>query len=206
MNHTTIRAIAIGVTAGAGVFAALLALVEYDPWHVVAEQIARRQLSPAERDELERLRIEQQDRDRRNRAYIETEQQRRAERDAAVAAGFNPDLLSTATVPVGDPHELTLADLVAEIEHAEQAYRHRDRGLLYPHREALHLEFTRRNDWQARMSVSRADQLRLDLAANRVQAARSQPLDYCPPPPMVCDGYSDFTGPDLADLDPENGW
>ncbi|QBS40400.1 hypothetical protein DMB37_10000 [Nocardia sp. CS682] len=188
------------------VFTALICWVEYQPWEAVAEHLARRQLTPAERAELDRLIAQKQDRDMRYSALAGQDKQKQAERDAEIAAGFNPDLLLGD--PVTGPGELDLTALVAEIEHAEHAYRHADCRLVYPHREALHLEFRRRNHWQARSTTARADLLRLDIAADRINAARNRPfVTDAPPSPVATYGsfpYPDFAGPDLSD--PENGW
>lgn len=202
MNRNDIRPAAIGVAAALAAFGGIYVWLEYEPWERLGGALARRQLTPEERAELDQLAAEQRVQYQRSRDYIEQEDKKRTERNTEIAAGFNPDLLNGETVT--SARELDLAGLVAEIEHAEQAYRSADRRLLYPHREALFLEFQRRNDWTTRATASRADRLRLDIADKRVKAARSRPLDYCPPPPMVCD-YPEFAGPDLADYDLDFG-
>ncbi|CAM4487226.1 hypothetical protein NONI108955_34350 [Nocardia ninae] len=209
MNSNDIRPIALGLAVGVSVFAALICWVEYQPWDTVAGHLARRQLTPAERAELDRLTAEKQARDKRYSALAAEDKQKQAERDAEIAAGFNPDLLLGD--PVTSPGELNLTALVAEIEHAEQSYRHADCHLVYPHREALHLEFKRRNHWQARSTASRADLLRLDIAADRINTARNRPfVTDEPPSPVAAYGsfpYPDFAGPDQVDIDvdPETG-
>ncbi|PXX66931.1 hypothetical protein DFR70_103686 [Nocardia tenerifensis] len=205
MNPNLIRPVLVGVAAGMGVFATLYALIEFDPWDTLAEHAARRQLTPGERAELDRLDTAAREQAARYRELIEHDEHAHAER---AAAGFNPDLLSVA-MPVGSPRELDLAQLVAEIVHAEHSYRHGDAGLVYPHREALYQEFRRRDDWRARAVASRVDRLRLDIACDRVKTARAQPLlsDSAPVALPSFEGdsvYRELGGSDVAD--PKPGW
>lgn len=202
MNRNIIGPAAIGIATAVSAFAAIYVWLEYDPWNSLAGHLALRQLTPDERAELKRLNTERRERDTRYHALREQDQRTRAEQDAAVAAGFNPDLLSTPE-QVHSPDELDLAALVAEIEHAERSYRHADHRLMYPHREALFQEFTRRNGWEARAKLPRADRLRLDIAFERVNTARNHPFNVDAPtattPAYGSFPYPDFTGPDPAD-------
>lgn len=212
MNSNDIRPIAIGVAAALGAFAAIYVWFEHDPWEVIAGRIALRELTPEERAELERLRVEAEESYQRAWDHFEKNKQQfaaqDAARDAVIAAGFNPDLLSSPDSG-SSLRELDLAALVTEIEHAEQSYRNADHHLVYPHREALFHEFTRRNESPARAVLPRADQLRLRIAAARVRAARALPF-----PEGALSGptgsygsfpYPEFTGPDPADYGAEIG-
>ncbi|KAA8884256.1 hypothetical protein F3087_34090 [Nocardia colli] len=200
MEPNIIRSVLLGIALGAGMFAALFVWGEYDPWNTLAGHLAKRRLTPGERAELERLNLERRARDTLYHALSEQDQRERDEHAALVAAGFNPDLLNTPE-QVHSPRDLDLAGLVAEIEHAEHSYRHADHTLLYPHREALFQEFTRRNGWQARARLSRTDQLRLDIAFDRVVTTRNQPFDDADAPITTAYGsypHPGFTGPDPA--------
>lgn len=208
MNRTIIGPAAIGIATAVSAFTAIYLWLEYDPWNTLAGHLALRQLTADERAELERLNVERRARDMRYHALREQDQRTRTDRDAVVAAGFNPDLLSTPE-QVHSPRELDLAGLVAEIEHAERSYRHADHRLMYPHREALFQEFTRRNGWEARAKLPRADRLRLDIAFDRVNTARNHPFIVAAPtattPAYGSFPYPDFTGPDRADYGFEIG-
>ncbi|MFC9434002.1 hypothetical protein [Nocardia sp. NPDC057030] len=200
MNRTIIGPAAMGIATAVSAFAAIYVWLEYEPWNPLVEHLARRQLTPGERAELERLHIQRRERDTQYRALREQDQRARTERDAVVAAGFNPDLLSTPE-RVSSPRELDLVGLVAEIEHAERSYRHADHRLLYPHREALFQEFTRRNGWDARTRLSRADRLRLDIAFDRVNTARNRPFN-ADTPMTTATAYGSFPHPDFTGPDP----
>ncbi|MFD0362734.1 hypothetical protein ACFQZZ_14920 [Nocardia sp. GCM10030253] len=206
MNRKDIRHAAIGMAAGVSVFAALYALVEFDPLDDIAESGARRRLTSEERAELDRIAAEQAV--LREKCHAQYEQ-RRQERDAEAAryaAGFCPEWLSTPGA-VSSPQELALPDLVCEIEPAEKSYRCGGPNMhgWYRHREALFMDFReRRNNWEARYKVSRPDRMRLDIAAKRIDEARSRPFAVNPPPLMAPDfgdfpPYPDFTSSDAAD-------
>src|SRR5689334_20131075 len=114
MHNNDFRAIGLGALVGAAVFGGLLLWVDHDPLGMIAEHLAKAKLSPAERAELDRLAAERHE---KHRKFLEV-----CDRDAEAAAGFAPYLLTT--VPVVDAAaDLTLANLVAEIEHCEQAMR-----------------------------------------------------------------------------------
>ncbi|KIA60555.1 hypothetical protein FG87_36165 [Nocardia vulneris] len=177
--------------------------VEYDPYDCLAQRLAVYKLTAAERAELAKLTEQRRLDSDRHRLVVERDQQERAEAAARLAAGFNPDLLNLDD-PVGDPRELDLTQLVAEIEHAEHTYRHADHHLVYPHREALYREFQRRREFDELMKLSRADRIRLDLASQRVNAARHAPFVTDPATTTGgADLAADYSGPAALGYDPE---
>ncbi|MBF6302258.1 hypothetical protein IU459_32665 [Nocardia amamiensis] len=172
MNRNDIRPAAVGIAAGAAAFAGLIAWVEIDPWNSMAERVARRRLSPAERAEIERIEAK---RDEWNREYAAKSKQDRESQRLQVQDGFCPQLLKTPD-SVTSPQELSTNDLVAEIEYAEKSryqYPISGDGSWFQHCEALAQEFReRRNDWETRSKLPRVERLRLDIAAERVSAAQ----------------------------------
>lgn len=207
MNRNDIRPAAVGIAAGAAVFAGLIAWVEIDPWNNVVERVARHRLTPAERAELERISAERAERDRKFLATVERDQEDREKLRLQVQDGFCPELLKTPG-SVASPQELSTDDLVAEIEYAEQSrYQYTSSGSRFGHCEALAQEFReRRNDWQVRAKLPRVEQLRLDIAAARVDAARSRPVVIQTPVDEATNvvswpefPYPEFTGPDPKD-------
>ncbi|WP_063046246.1 hypothetical protein [Nocardia pseudovaccinii] len=185
MNRNNIRPAAVGIAAGAAMFAGLIAWVEIDPWNNMVDRVARRRLSPAERAEIERIETK---RDEWNREYAAKSNQNRESQRLQVQEGFSPELLQTPGL-VTSPQEMSVEDLVAEIEHAEKSryqYPLSDVGSWFRHCEALHQEFTeRRNNWETRSKLPRVEQLRLDIAADRVSVARS------PRPVVIQDAAAD---------------
>ncbi|MET9030465.1 hypothetical protein ABZW96_33335 [Nocardia sp. NPDC004168] len=180
MNRNDIRPAAVGIAAGAAMFAGLIAWIEIDPWNSMAERVARHRLSPAERAEIERIEAE---RDERSREYAAKTKQDQESQRLQVQDGFSPELLKTPG-SVTSPQELSVEDLVAEIEYAEEArYQYPISGLWFRHCDALAQEFMeRRNNWETRSKLPRVERLRLDIAADRVRTARSRPVVIQTPP------------------------
>ena len=178
MNRNIIRPAAIGISAGVSVFAALYALVEFDPFDDIEDYLARRRLTPGERAELDRIAAEQAERDQLYRAQREQDEQEREQQAATVAAGFAPELLSTPGM-VATAQELTLPQLVAEIIHAEQQFRSGcGPAERYAHCAALFGEWRRRNDYRMRSTLPRVEWLRLDIAREQIETARRQPWPH----------------------------
>ncbi|MFJ2665691.1 hypothetical protein ACIO14_15190 [Nocardia fluminea] len=184
MNRNDIRPAAIGIASGVATIAALVACLEYDPWNVVADRLARLDLTAAERAELARADQAAAERAHQASQTHKQNQVRQAERDAHDIAGFTPALLSTPNL-VAAPEELTLVQLADEIAHAEHTLRH---TLTSPnaaaehrrHKAALDCEWHHRDSFDARVARSRAEWLRHRIATEKVNAARTAPWPQLP--------------------------
>ncbi|MGW4849128.1 hypothetical protein [Nocardia brasiliensis] len=208
MDPNLIRPALIGIGAGIGAFAVLFIWVDYDLWDRLARWSALSQLTPAERAELDALNEQRRHADAAYRLRREEYERERAEFAAHFAAGFNPDLLSTAD-SVEDVRELDCAQLVAEIEHTEHAYRRgADHRLVYPHREALYEEFQRRNEYEELIKLPRVTQLRMELAREHITAIRNRAFisETATTATEESIAYSEVNGADLTGRDPEIGW
>ncbi|MFF2082861.1 hypothetical protein ACFVVM_03760 [Nocardia sp. NPDC058176] len=188
MSYNNIHPVTIGVSAGVLAFAALVALVEYDPVNPIADRLAQCKLTPAERAELARIQHEDREKSREFKARQARRAAERAETDAADLAGFDPDLLTTPGL-VATAAGLTVSELAAEIvaaERTERTEREAPTGSLQQviarraHHRALDCEWHRRDAFEARLKLSRSEALRHRIAAEKVQAARSAP--YLPLP------------------------
>ncbi len=200
MNRNDIRSGVIGVAAGATVFGALVAWVEFDPRREIADWLACQRLSPQERAELERIAAESAARDE---VYRESSRQQRAEREErwdAYAEKFDPQRLITAD-SVHSVEELETADLVAEIVHAQRILREQGWSeMQYGHCDALYGEWCRRDHYEQRYKLPRVDQLRHDIFRAQVEPARNAPWTFPSAPrteesDSVEFAYPDFAGP-----------
>lgn len=178
MNRTDIRPAMIGVAAGVATLAGLIAWFETEPHRAVAYYLARRQLTADERAELDRIRAEQQADQAERARFFEEQDAARSARRAEVLAGFEPALL-TVDSDATTVEELSLEELVAELVHSEEQYRSCSTWILDPrtgdHAAALREEWQRRNAPELRWTRSRVEQLRYDLARNKVDAAQAAP-------------------------------
>ncbi|MEU5410511.1 hypothetical protein [Nocardia asteroides] len=209
MNRTDIRPAVIGIAAGVATIAGLIAWSEFEPHRELAYQLARRRLTAAERAELDRIAAEQRADQAERASFYEKQDAERVARQAEVLAGFEPQLLTTAAA-VTSPAELSLEELVAEIVYTEGKYRSLDGWIQDPrasdHAAALREEWRRRNAPEARWTRSRVEQLRYDLARNKIDGATRAP--YAPIPPFAPEGeaqdiYQDPFGVDAAAADRE---
>lgn len=200
MNPNHIRTASIGtiagITAGCITVASIVAWDTYDPWATLQNAIARRRLTPAEREELDRLRAEKS---------LRSADLTRA-RDARVAATralFRPDLLNLrhqgSTLDT-----LSVPALIAETKFAINACKNPTpwiRQTWVGHRDALLDEFDRRTGWDVKYRLPELDQLRLEAAERHISTARFG-LPTAPPvpapigPPALSAEYPDVTGPD----------
>lgn len=209
MNRNDIRPAVIGIAAGVATIAGLIAWVEFEPHRELAYQLARRRLTAAERAELDRIAAEQRADQAERARFFEEQDAERAARQAEVLAGFEPELLTTAAA-VNSPAELSLEELVGEIVYTEAKYRSVDGWILDPrsgdHAAALRAEWWRRDSGLERWTRSRVEQLRYDLARNKIEGATRAP--YAPIPPFMPEGegqdlYRDPFGVDAAAADRE---
>lgn len=181
MNTNDIRPAAIGIAAGVLAFAGLIAWVEIDPLDTALDAIARRRLTPQERAELDRIAAEDAE---LNARYAE---QRQARRDR-LADKFHPELLREPG-SVERAEDLSLDDLVAEYVHVQQLYKRTPwvNGDIGEHREALFAEIDRRRGLRFYIRQPRTEQLRIDIAHDRMQKLRDEvfeiPKRTAPHPP-----------------------
>jgi hypothetical protein len=207
MNRNNIRPAVIGVAAGATVFGALVAWVEFDPWRSISEVRARRQLTTEELAALNRIAADRQARDDEYRAQRAESAQRRAETADLAAEGFRPDLLATPRA-ITSVQELATADLVAEIVHIEQVVRQNYSAPWAAHRDALLGEWQRRDTFECRYTGPRVEQMRHQIYHDQVEIARFAPYPVREPlAPMPWDGitYPEFAGPNAAHVGDDDG-
>lgn len=177
MNRNDFRPAAVGITAGVLTVAALVAILEHDPFHAVAARLARDRLSPEEQAELTRI---EQDRAATYRAHCAEQEIKDAERAAEAErdlAGFDPQLLSvpgTASAPT----DLTVSQLADEIVHTEDGLRWYGTNqptvgadVLHQHGKALRCEWRRRDSFDARTKLPLHEQMRHRIAAEKVNTA-----------------------------------
>lgn len=209
MNRNDIRPAVIGVAAGVATIAGLIAWFEIEPHRAVVDYLARRQLTAAERAELDRIATEQVADQAERADYYKRQDAEEAARREAVLAGFTPELLTTAAA-VNSPDELSLEELVAELVYTEGKYRSLDGWIRDPrtgdHAAALRAEWRRRDSGLQRWTRPRVEQLRYDLARNKIEAATRAP--YPPIPAFTPEGegqdlYQDPFGVDAAAADRE---
>ncbi|MEV6432940.1 hypothetical protein [Nocardia sp. NPDC051463] len=209
-NH--FRTAAIGVIAGAVTVTGFVLVDEHDPIGIIQDAIARRRLSPAERAEFDRLTA--------TKAAVDRSRQRAKDKYTAdLRAKFAPALLGGKN-PVHTLEELSVPQLLAGIEQAENSVRvygdpwaapGPDRRNEAPrwseHLAALLNEFDARMDYTVRFRLPRLDLLRLEAAERRIKDEaygvlhRFQFQSSRPAPPPSDGLYPDFTGPDTVVAD-----
>lgn len=186
MNRNDIRPAVIGIAAGAATIAGLIAWFEVEPHLAVVDYLARRKLTAEERAELARIAAEQAADQAERASYYKQNDAEEAARRAEVLAGFEPELLTTAAT-VSGVDELSLEELVAELVYTEGKFRSLDGWIRDPragdHAAALRAEWRRRDSGMQRYTRPRVEQLRYDLARNKIEAASTAP--YAPLPPFT---------------------
>jgi hypothetical protein len=185
MNRNDIRPALIGVAAGTVAFGALVAWAEYNPWDSIVDRVARRQLSPAERAELDRITAEDT---ARSKAYCESAQQRLVEREERWAAQielFDPQrLITVRPSPLASMDELPTAVLVDEIVQAQRVLREQGWNKMQcDHCDALYAEWQRRDYPEHRYTLPRSEQLQHDIFRRQVESARNASWTFRVEPP-----------------------